>query len=180
MTICRLVFLLDHDAWNAAKNEDCGKFVTAYHKLRPVEEARSETFPLYFAYRFRRSRLPRNIITFLETAMGARIRYFDSLHGSRCCDMTPIQTRRMFCRELEWSTWNNEDSQAATRNRAHAAPADARCGAPASGTGSAAAGPALHSLYNATGPDFFEQFNAAECREEEKEEGWWEWLTGRR
>lgn len=65
--------------WQYAQQTD-GQFITDYARNFPEREDVAESFVLYFGARYRPERLQPAIVKHIETVMGARMAYFDSLN----------------------------------------------------------------------------------------------------
>lgn len=64
-------------AWAAARAKD-PVAISRYALEHPLREDVAETFPCWFAVRHRRDRLPRDLVRRIESAVPARLAYFDA------------------------------------------------------------------------------------------------------
>lgn len=65
--------------WMDAQKQD-PRFISTYAQANPIREDVAESFLPYFAYRYRRDRIPERLAATIATAMPARITYFDAQH----------------------------------------------------------------------------------------------------
>jgi hypothetical protein len=74
--------------WRQAQQAD-GRFISVYARENPGREDLAESFLLYFALRYRRTRLADSLAATIERTMPNRIRYFDRLK----LEMYPAEAR---------------------------------------------------------------------------------------
>ena len=71
------LFHAKNSLWKNAQNLD-SIFISEYARDNPIREDIAESYLPYFAIRYRRDRLPEELIKKIENAMPNRIKYFDS------------------------------------------------------------------------------------------------------